>query len=106
MTQSDVSAIIATGGKQERIKVGQRYKFESLQGEPGDTIEFDKVLMVMNGDKISVGAPYLDNVKVQAKILQHGRGKKIKIIKMRRRKTYRRQQGHRQNFTEVQITSI
>ncbi len=105
MSQS-AYAIIASGGKQHRVKVGQRYKFESIAGEPGNIVEFDQVLLVADGDKINLGAPYLANVKVQAKILQHGRGKKITIIKMRRRKTYRRQQGHRQNFTEVEITNI
>jgi large subunit ribosomal protein L21 len=99
-------AIIATGGKQYRIKVGQRCKFEKLAGEPGDTIELGNVLMVANGDNVQVGAPYLDKGKVIAKILGQGRGKKVTIIKMRRRKTYRRKQGHRQSFTEVEIVSL
>jgi large subunit ribosomal protein L21 len=105
MTQS-AYAIIASGGKQHRVKVGQRYKFETLDGEPGNTVEFDKVLLVADGDKVNLGAPFLANSKVLAEIVQHGRAKKIHIIKMRRRKNYRRQQGHRQNFTEVRITSI
>ncbi len=99
-------AIISAGGKQHRVKVGQRCKFEKLTGEPGESVEFDKVLLVATGDDVQVGAPFIGNAKVIAKILQHGRGDKVTIIKMRRRKGYRRKQGHRQDFTEVEITKI
>lgn len=98
-------AIIATGGKQYRVKVGQRFEFEKLAGEPGDTVELNNVLLIGEGDNIQVGAPYLES-KVLATIVQHGRGEKIKIFKMRRRKGYRRTQGHRQDYTQVEITSI
>jgi len=99
-------AIIAAGGKQHRVKVGQRCKLELMQGEPGESVELSNVLLKANGDKIQLGAPYIANSKVIAKIIQHGRGDKIRIYKMRRRKTYRRTQGHRQHFTEVEITQI
>jgi len=105
-TPNSAYAIIAAGGKQHRVKVGQLCRFESCAGEPGDSIEFDKVLLTGDGDKIQIGAPFLNKIKVVAKIVSHGRGEKITIIKMRRRKGYRRKQGHRQNFTEVEITSI
>ncbi|MCS5712507.1 50S ribosomal protein L21 [Candidatus Berkiella aquae] len=99
-------AIIAAGGKQHRVKVGQRCKLELMQGEPGESVELSNVLLKSNGEKIELGAPYIANSKVIAKIVQHGRGDKIRIFKMRRRKTYRRTQGHRQHFTEVEITQI
>jgi large subunit ribosomal protein L21 len=99
-------AIIAAGGKQHRVKVGQRFKFELMPGEPGESVEFGNVMLVANGENVQVGAPYLPNSKVLATIVQHGRGEKIRIFKMRRRKTYRRTQGHRQHFTEVEITQI
>lgn len=106
-TQStNAYAIIRTGGKQHRVKVGQRCKFELLAGEPGDSVELGDVLMIANGDKFQVGAPLLDKAKVTAKIISHGRGDKVTIFKMRRRKGYRRKQGHRQGFTEVEITNI
>ncbi len=99
-------AIIRTGGKQYRVKEGQRFKFEKLAGEVGDTVDLGDVILLADGDKIQVGAPLLDKAKVTAKILSHGRGDKVTIIKMRRRKGYRRKQGHRQDFTEVEITKI
>ncbi|MFO1259213.1 MAG: 50S ribosomal protein L21 [Gammaproteobacteria bacterium] len=99
-------AVIESGGKQHRVKVGQRLKLEKLPVEEGQTVELDKVMLVANGDNVQLGAPYLDKSKVSAKVLSHGRGDKITIIKMRRRKTYRRKQGHRQAFTEIEVTSI
>ena len=99
-------AIIRTGGKQYRVKEGQRFKFEKLAGEVGDTVDLGDVILLADGDKIQVGAPLLDKAKVTAKILSHGRGDKVTIIKMRRRKGYRRKQAHRQLFTEAQITNI
>lgn len=104
-THSDY-AVIATGGKQHRVKVGKKYRFEKIEGELGNSIEFDKVLLLVEGESKQLGAPYLSGAKVVAKIVQHGRGKKVKIFKMRRRKGYRRTQGHRQSFTEVEITSL
>ena len=98
-------AVIESGGKQHRVKVGQRLKLEKLPVEAGESVTLDKVLLVANGDQIECGAPYLDS-KISAKVLSHGRGDKVTIIKFRRRKTYRRKQGHRQAFTEVEITAI
>ncbi len=99
-------AVIATGGKQYRVVEGDVIRIESLPTEVGSEIEFDKVLLVELSGEISVGSPYLEGGKVSAQVLSHGRGKKIRIIKMRRRKHYRRQMGHRQNYTEVRISTI
>lgn len=108
MSELNPTAVIATGGKQYRVKVGQKLQVEKLVGEPGNKFVFSKesVLLVSEGEKIQVGAPFLDKATVEAKIVQHGRGDKVTIIKMRRRKTYRRKQGHRQAFTEIEITNI
>ena len=103
-TQS-VYAIITSGGKQHRVKVGQRHKFELVTGNEGDSVEFD-VLMIGNGDDIKIDAPSLSKTKVMGKIVKHGRGDKVSIVKLRRRKGYRRHQGHRQHYTEVEITEI
>lgn len=106
MSTQSTYAIVAAGGKQHRVKVGQKCRLELVAGEPGQLVELDKVLLVAQGESVKLGAPYLAGSKVTAKILQHGRGEKIKIFKMRRRKGYRRTQGHRQHFTEVEITQI
>jgi len=99
-------AVIETGGKQYRVTEGQSIKVEKLDAEAGASIDLDKVLMVANGDDIKVGAPYLQGGKVTATVKSHGRGKKIRIIKFRRRKHYQKEQGHRQHYTELQITGI
>lgn len=99
-------AVIRTGGKQYRVSEGDRLKVESLVDEAGTDITIDDVLMVGSGDSVNVGAPLVANASVSARVLQHGRGKKIRIIKFKRRKHYRRQMGHRQNFTELEITGI
>jgi large subunit ribosomal protein L21 len=99
-------AVIETGGKQYRVSEGQAIKFEKLDVEPGAKVQFDKILMVADGDSIQVGSPYISGGKVTAEVLSQGRGKKVKIIKFRRRKHYRRQMGHRQYYTEVKITGI
>lgn len=99
-------AVIESGGKQYRVSEGQSIKLEKLTAEPGEHINFDKVLMVANGEQINVGAPYVTGGQVSAEVLSQGRGKKVRIIKFRRRKHYRRQAGHRQYFTEVKITAI
>ena len=99
-------AVIKTGGKQYRVAEGDVLKFEKLNGEEGDTIEFGEVLMMGEGDDVKVGAPLVDGGKVTGEVLAQGRSKKISIIKFRRRKHYRRQAGHRQSFTEVKITGI
>ena len=99
-------AIVATGGKQYRGKEGEKLRIEKLTAEAGDTVELDKVLLVGEGDDIKVGAPYLDGAKVTAKVAANGRGDKVKIVKFRRRKHSRKQMGHRQAFTEIEITGI
>lgn len=99
-------AVIKTGGKQYRVQVGNKLKVETLPAEVGSDIQLDQVLMVADGDAISTGTPLLDQAKVSATVISHGRHDKIRIFKMRRRKHYRKQQGHRQNYTEIQITGI
>ena len=99
-------AVILSGGKQYRVQEGDTLKLELLPEEVGKTIDFDKVLMVGNGDNLKVGRPYLDGCKVSGTVLSQGRHKKIRIIKFRRRKHHMKWQGHRQGFTEVQITAI
>jgi large subunit ribosomal protein L21 len=99
-------AVIKTGGKQYKVSPGERLKIESLSAEAGATVSFDEVLMITNGDSVTVGAPLVKGGKVSAEVVAHGRGDKIRIIKHRRRKHYHKEQGHRQNFTEVKITEI
>lgn len=99
-------AVIKSGGKQYRVQEGQTLKLEKLEIPTGETIEFDEVLLVADGDNVTVGAPLVDGAKVAAEIVDHGRAKKINIIKFRRRKHSMKRQGHRQWFTEVKITGI
>ena len=99
-------AVIATGGKQYRVTEGETLKVEKLAGEEGSEIELDQVLMVADGDNIQVGTPVLESGAVTAKIKSHGRGKKVEIIKFRRRKHHRKQMGHRQDYTEIEVTKI
>ena len=99
-------AVIATGGKQYRVIKGETLRVEKLDGEEGSKVELDGVLMVADGDKISVGTPNLKPGSVTATIKSHGRGKKIEIIKFRRRKHSRSQAGHRQSYTEIEVTDI
>lgn len=99
-------AVIKTGGKQYRVAAGDQLKIESLEAEVGSKVSFDEVLMIGNGDDHKVGTPLVDGGKVNAEVVQHGKGDKIRIIKHRRRKHYHKEQGHRQQFTEVKITEI
>ncbi len=99
-------AVIVSGGKQYRVQEGQTLKLEKLAAEAGSSIEFDRVLLVGNGDDIKVGAPVVDGAKVAAEVVSHGRGEKVNIIKFRRRKHHMKRQGHRQWFTEVKIIGI
>lgn len=99
-------AVIQTGGKQYRVQPGDKLKVETLNAEAGQTFEFDKVLLVQTDDGLKVGRPFLEGGKVTATVTAHGRHAKIKIVKFRRRKHYMRQAGHRQNYTEVEITGI
>lgn len=99
-------AVIETGGKQYRVSQGEYLRVEKLDADEGATIELDKVLMVADGEDIKLGKPYLDGGKVTATIKAHGRGKKVMIIKFRRRKHHKKTQGHRQSYTEIEITGI
>jgi len=99
-------AIIKSGGKQYRVKQGQVLKLETLPGEPGQSIDFEEVLMVGDGKQVAIGSPLVSGAKVTAEVLEHGRGKKIRIIKLKRRKHHMKHQGHRQNYTQVKITGI
>ena len=101
-----MNAVIKTGGKQYRVSQGDKLNVESLVGEPGDELESDQVLMIHDGDAVQVGTPLVAGAKVTMKVIEHGRGDKIKIVKFKRRKHYRRQMGHRQNYTRVEITGI
>ncbi|MEM7543588.1 MAG: 50S ribosomal protein L21 [Pseudomonadota bacterium] len=101
-----MQAVIKTGGKQYRVAEGDTLNVETLKGEAGDDLEFTDVLMLSDGDQVEVGTPTVAGAKVAAKIIEHGRGEKIRIVKFRRRKHHRKQMGHRQNYTRVQITSI
>lgn len=98
-------AVVETGGKQYKVAIGDKLKVEKLMAEEGASIDLNKVLMVADGDDVSVGAPVLDTT-VTATVISHGRAKKIRVFKMKRRKNYRRTQGHRQYFTEIEITGI
>ncbi len=99
-------AVIQTGGKQYRVAEGDTIKVEKLSADEGASVELDKVLMVADGEDIKVGAPYVDGGKVTVTVKSHSRGKKVKIIKFRRRKHHMKRQGHRQWYTELQVTGI
>jgi len=99
-------AVIQTGGKQYKVSAGEKLKVESIPAEVGAEITLDQVLMVADGANVSMGTPLVPGAAVKATVVAHGRGEKLKIFKLRRRKHYRKTQGHRQNFTEIQINSI
>ncbi|WP_426700196.1 50S ribosomal protein L21 [Rhodanobacter sp. Col0626] len=99
-------AVIKTGGKQYRVMQGDVLRVELLTAEEGATVSFDQVLLVGSGESVIVGAPVIEGATVSATVRKHGRADKIRIIKFRRRKHYKRQQGHRQHFTEIEITGI
>ena len=99
-------AVIKSGGKQYRVESGAQLRIESLAADVGAAVSFDEVLLVGTGDAVKVGAPLVSGAKVKATVVAHGRGEKVKIFKMRRRKHYQKTQGHRQNFTEVRIDDI
>ncbi|WP_298290197.1 50S ribosomal protein L21 [Thiomonas sp.] len=99
-------AVIKTGGKQYRVAAGEKIKVEQIPADVGQDIVLDEVLAVVNGDDAKFGTPLVDGAKVTAKVLAHGRHDKVRIFKMRRRKHYQKHQGHRQNYTELQIEAI
>jgi len=98
-------AVVKTGGKQYRVAVGDKLKVESLDAQEGDNVILDHVLMIGDGDSVEVGTPTLDKT-VEATVLSNGRGKKLRIVKFRRRQNSRTRTGHRQNYTELEITAI
>ncbi len=99
-------AVIKTGGKQYRVREGDTLRVEKLSAEQGAKIQFDQVLMVGEGDDVKLGTPFVSGTQVSATVIGQGRGEKIKVVKFKRRKNYLRQKGHRQAFTEVEITKI
>jgi large subunit ribosomal protein L21 len=99
-------AVIKTGGKQYRVVPGEKLKVEKLAGDVGSDIVIDQVLMVADGDNVTVGAPMVAGASVKATVVAHGRHDKVMIFKFRRRKHYRKTQGHRQDYTEIQIQQI
>ena len=99
-------AVIGSGGKQHRMIEGETLKVEKIESATGETITFDDVLMVGEGEGVKIGAPYVDGSKVTAEIIDQGRHKKVKIMKFRRRKHSMKQAGHRQWYTEIKITGI
>ncbi len=99
-------AVIKSGGKQNKVAAVEKLKIEQIHTKVGEKISLDQVLMVSQGDKVSVGAPLVNGAVVSVTVLGHGRADKVKIFKMRRRKHYQKRQGHRQNFTEVMIDEI
>ena len=99
-------AVFRTGGKQYRASEGDRLRVERLDAEEGATVEFDEVLLVGQGADVKLGSPLVDGGRVEAKVTAQGRGKKIIVLKFKRRKNYKRVKGHRQHFTEVEVTSI
>lgn len=106
MWRADMYAVIVSGGKQHRVAEGETLKLEKLERGEGETVTFDKILLVGEGESVKVGSPYVEGSEVTAEIISQGRAKKIEIIKFNRRKHFRKQQGHRQWFTEVKITGI
>jgi large subunit ribosomal protein L21 len=99
-------AVIKSGGKQYRVEAGKQVRVESLPADLGAAVSFEEVLLVGKGDAVKVGAPLVSGAKVKGTVVAHGRGDKVKIFKMRRRKHYQKTQGHRQNYTEVRIDDI
>ena len=99
-------AIIATGGKQYKVAEGDIIKVEKLGAEAGETVTFDKVLAVLNGDSAKFGAPTVDGASVTANVVKNGKGKKVLVFKYKPKKNYRRRQGHRQPYTKVTISAV
>ncbi len=99
-------AVVKTGGKQYKVAPGEKLKVEQIPADVGADVTLDHVLMIGDGDDVRLGQPTVAGASVKAKVVAHGRGEKVSIFKMRRRKNYRKHQGHRQNYTELLIDSI
>jgi large subunit ribosomal protein L21 len=99
-------AVVSTGGKQYRVEEGDILRIEKVPGAVGDSFSFDRVLLVSNGEQLTIGEPTVPNAMVNARIVRQGKGKKVLVFKYKRRKRYRKKQGHRQPFTEVQVDNI
>jgi large subunit ribosomal protein L21 len=99
-------AVVITGGKQYRVMKGETLRVEKLEVEAGNSFDISDVLLIGDGEKITVGTPKVAGAKVSAKVVSHGRLDKVRIVKFRRRKHFRKQMGHRQHFTEIEITGI
>ena len=99
-------AVIETGGKQYIVREGDTLRIEKLEGESGSKISFDKVLLHVAGDKVSVGTPYISGKKVEAELKEQGRAKKILVVKFKQKSRYMKRNGHRQPFSEIEIKSV
>jgi large subunit ribosomal protein L21 len=99
-------AVIKTGGKQYRVNQGDKLKIEKIASDVGANVVLDQILTVVDGDNVTIGSPIVRGASVTATVVSHGRHDKVRIFKMRRRKHYRKSQGHRQSFTEIQIDKI
>lgn len=106
LSEGHMYAVFRTGGKQFRAEPGKKIRVPTLDVEPGASITFDEVLLASDGSNVRVGEPRVDGAQVKAEIIRHGRDKKIIVFKRKRRKGYRRKQGHRQGFTEVRVDEI
>ena len=103
---SSMYAVIKNGGKQYRVASGEKLRIEQIAADIGSEIVLDQVLMVADGEKVELGTPLVTGASVKAKVVSQGRADKVRIFKMRRRKHYRKSQGHRQNYTEIEILGI
>jgi large subunit ribosomal protein L21 len=99
-------AVVSTGGKQHKVTQGEILRVEKLDAEEGASVELDKVLMIADGDKVNIGTPLVEGGKVTVVIKSHGRGKKVTIMKFKRRKHHQKCTGHRQSYTEIEVTGI
>ena len=99
-------AVIKTGGKQYRLSEGEVIRVEKIDAEEGASVDLDQVLMIADGDNINIGTPYIEGARVTATVKAHGRGKKVEIMKFRRRKHHQKRTGHRQSYTELEVTGI
>jgi large subunit ribosomal protein L21 len=99
-------AVFRSGGKQFRAQPGAFIRIPSIEAEPGDAVTFDEVLLASDNDAVKVGEPLVDGAKVTAEVVRHGRDRKIIVFKRKRRKGYRKKQGHRQGFTEIRVDEV